>query len=296
MEKFFKPAVGLFIALIVLIISLNFADAAEDLSVGTGVYQFDEPTGATKDPINIHYHRPKNWKPGDKIFVYFHGMGRKPWGIIKGLKDKAEEKNFLLICPEFTKAKYPGNRYYNYGNVRGGKNYAVLNENSKWTFNAVNRIIDDVKSRTRAGNSKVIFLGHSAGAQFMHRYLFFADEIKADLVISANAGAYLLPDEKNNYPYGMKNVPVGENELKRAYAHNVIILLGENDVKRSKELPTSPSAERQGKNRFERGKNFYAVSQAKAAEIGAEFNWQLVTVPNVGHFGKMMAKAALKYI
>lgn len=296
MKKFFKPIAGVFVAAVLIALWFNFANAKETLPAGTGVYQLDEKTGVNNDPINVYYHRPQNWKNGDKILVVFHGVSRDARGYFKALEQDADEKNILLICPEFTKEKYPGSRYYNYGNVRGGKNYSVQMDSSKWTYNAVNRIIADIKNRAGANNSKVALFGHSAGSQFMHRYVFFVDKIDADLVIAANAGAYLLPNEKADYPYGIKNVPVGENELKRAYAGNVIIMLGESDVKRDKNLPTNPSAERQGKNRFERGQNYFAQSQAKAAEIGAEFNWQLVTVPNVGHSGFKMEKAALNYL
>lgn len=296
MKKFFNPIVGIFLTAVLLMFSVSCAKATETLSAGTGVYKLDEKTGDNSDPISVYYHRPQNWKNGDKILVVFHGVNRDADRYFKGLEQAADEKNILLICPEFTKEKYPGSRYYNYGNVRGGKNYSLLNNSDKWTYNVVNRIIADIKNRAGAGDSKVILFGHSAGAQFMHRYVFFVDKIDADLVIAANSGAYLLPNEKADYPYGIKNVPVGENELKRAYEGNVIVMLGESDVKRDKNLPTSPSAERQGKNRFERGQNFFAQSKAKAAEIGAKFNWKLVTVPNIGHQGTQMAKAALNYI
>lgn len=296
MKNFFKPVALIFITAILMAVSLNFVNAAEKLPVGTGVYKFAEKTGVTKDPINVYYHRPRNWKSGDKIFVVFHGMSRTAKFHFKKLISSADKKNVLLICPEFTEKKYPGSRYYNYGNVRGGKNYSLLNNSDKWTFNTVNRIIDDLKNRADASSSKVILFGHSAGAQFLHRYLFFADKIDADLVVAANAGAYLLPNEKADYPYGIKNVPVTENELKRAYESHAIIMLGESDVQRGKNLPTNPSAELQGKNRFVRGQNFFAQSQAKAAEIGAKFNWQMITVPNVAHSGVKTAKATLDYL
>ena len=297
MKKFFKPAAGIFIAVALIAISFNFANAEKTLPTGTGVYQFAEKTGVTDEPVNVYYHRPKNWKDGDKILVVFHGVNRNAQYHLNALKKSADEKNFLLICPEFTKTKYPGNRYYNYGNVMGGKNYKTLNPSEKWTFNAVNRIIGDVKKRVDATNSKIILFGHSAGGQFMQRYLFFADEIDADLIIAANAGVYIMPNESENFPYGFKNFQIQENKLKNAYEKNVIILLGEKDVLRgNKYFPKSPAADRQGLTRFERGKNFFAQSKAKADELGVKFNWRMITVPNVGHIPTKMEKAALEYI
>lgn len=294
MKKFFLPAANIFFAAIFFVFSMNFASAEEDLHIGKGVYQFSEPTGKTSEPITIHYYRPKNWKNGDKIFVEFHGSDRHPQYFINALPKFAEKKNFLLICPEFTQKKYPHMAYYNYGHVlEKGK----LTPKEQWTYNTVNRIVDDVIKRTGATKSKIIFFGHSAGGQFVHRYLFLADEIKADKIIAANAGTYLMPDENVNFPHGLKKIPVDKKILKRAYKHDLIILLGEKDIRRdSKGFPKSPAADKQGVNRLERGKNFFAQSKKKAEEIGAKFNWKLITVPNVGHGGVSMSKASMKYL
>ena len=291
MRKIFQSI----IAAIILVTSINFAIAAENLHIGEGIYQFAEPTGANDKPMNIHYYRPKNWQVGDKIFVAFHGIDRHPQYVIKGLQKTAEKKNFLLICPEFDKEKFPGDRYYSLGNVMS-KGSNGLMPKTQWTYNAANRIIDDVKNRTGSANSKVIFFGHSAGGQFMHRYLFFADKIKADRVIASNAGMYVMPDEDINFPYGLKNTPITAEDLKRAYNQDVIILLGEKDVLRGKHFPDSAQAEAQGSTRFDRGKNFYIKSNLKAQELGTRFNWRLITVPNIGHAGVSMAKQAVKYI
>lgn len=294
MKKFFLSAISICFAT-VLIISLNFANAAEDLSIGKGVYQFAESTGVNNKPINIYYYRPQNWKSGDRIFVIFHGQDRKVDFFIEGLKKESESKNLLLICPEFDKEKYPGDRCYNYGNVMTN-HYKNLMPKTQWTYNAANRIIDDVIKRTKADKSKIIFFGHSAGGQFMHRYLFFADKIKADRVIAASSGVYCMPYENIRFPYGLKNIPITNNELKRAYETDVIIMVGEEDILRGKYFPKSAEADEQGLTRLERGKNFFAKSKLKAEELNAKFNWQFVAVPNVRHSGIKMARQALKYI
>ena len=278
MNKFFKISTAIFCAAIFFIFSLNFANAAETLQKGEGIYKFEEPTGKTSDPIDVYYYRPKNWKDGDKIFVTFHGSGRKGKPFITGLKKIAEQKNFLLISPEFTKEKYPHDRNYNHGNVLINKK---ITPRSEWTYNTVNRIIDDLKIRAGAKKSKIIFFGFSAGSQFMSRYIFLADKIKADRVISASARSYMFPDENKNYPTGLKNSPVTKKDLKRAYKQDVIIMVGDKDIK---------------VNRLDLAKDFFEQSKKKAEELGAKFNWRLVIVPNVGHSRIKMAKAALKYL
>ena len=75
-----------------------------------------------------------------------------------------------------------------------------------------------------------------------------------------------------------------------------LILLGEADTKRTENLRQTPEADAQGMNRLERGKNFFAVAQEKAAEMDVPFNWQAATVSGVGHDGAAMADAALAVI
>ena len=283
MKKFLKISTAVFMAAIFFVLSSSFANAEEILQKGAGVYKFEEPTGKTDSPIDIYYYRPKNWKDGDKIFVAFHGSGRNAKPFVTGLKKISEQQNFLLICPEFSKEKYPGGKNYNYGHVLIDNEITPKDE---WTYNTANRIIDDIKNRMNVKKSKITFFGFSAGSQFMSRYIFLADKIKADRIISASARSYMFPDENRKYPTGLKNSPVTEKDLKRAYNYDVIIMVGENDLKKINK----------NFNRLELGKNFFEQSKQKAESLGTKFNWRFITVPNVGHAGNKMAKNALRYL
>ena len=105
-----------------------------------------------------------------------------------------------------------------------------------------------------------------------------------------------MPDESVRFPYGLDGVPLSDEELAAAFAKPVVILLGEADTKRTENLRQTPEADAQGMNRLERGKNFFAIAQEKAAEMGVPFNWQAATVSGVGHDGAAMADAALAVI
>jgi len=50
--------------------------------------------------------------------------------------------------------------------------------------------------------------------------------------------------------------------------------------------------DRQGVNRLERGRNFFAAAQALAVAEGVPFGWRLLTVPGVAHVNARMAVAA----
>lgn len=267
------------------------------LPVGTSYYGFAEQTGATNDPIRIYAYRSAGWQPGRVIVVVFHGMNRNAEEYRSGWIGHADENNMLVICPEFTQAKYPGSRYYNMGNIMdstGGKG-RILPKDS-WVFPAIDRIISDIRIRTDAQDSPVVLFGHSAGAQIVHRYVFFSKADGVGLIMPANAGWYTMPDKNVSFPYGLGGTPLGNDELIHALAKPVVVLLGEADINRTSNLRTTPEADRQGMNRLARGKNYYETAKMKAAELGVPFNWRLVTVPGVGHQGTKMANAAVKVI
>ena len=277
--------------------SHNRSAESAGLPVGKSSYGFVEQTGVTSDPIRIYAYRSAGWKPGKVIVVVFHGSNRNAKNYRSGWVGPAEDNNLLIICPEFTQAKYPGIRYYNTGNIMDRMSgNGILQPQSRWVFPAIDRIINDIKTRTGAQESPVVVFGHSAGAQMVHRYAIFGGRTDACLIMPANAGWYTMPDTKVSFPYGLGGVPVSREKLVSAFAKPVVVLLGEEDNKRNAKLRTTPKADRQGLNRLARGKNFFKTAKIKAAELGVPFNWKLVTVPKVGHQGAKMANAAVKVI
>ena len=267
------------------------------LPVGLSDYGFVEKTGITNDPIRIYAYRSAGWKPGKAIVVVFHGTKRNAKNYRSGWIGPADENNLLVICPEFTEAKYPGTRYYNTGNIMDRLNgNGKLQPKKKRVFPAIDRIISDIKTRAGAHESPIVIFGHSAGAQLVHRYAFFGGKTDAVLIMPANAGWYTMPDTKVSFPYGLGRIPKSRKKLVSAFAKPVVVLLGEADIKRNKKLRTTPKADKQGLNRLARGKNFFETAKIKAAELGVPFNWRLVTVPGVGHQGAKMAKAAVRVI
>ena len=274
----------------------NVSAESSVLPVGVSDYGLVEKTGVTSDPIRIYAYRSAGWKPGKVIVVVFHGTKRNAKNYRSGWVGPADDNNLLIICPEFTQAKYPGTRYYNTGNIMDRLNgKGKLQPKKRWVFPAIDRIISDIKTRAGAHESPVVIFGHSAGAQMVHRYAIFGGRTDAGLIMPANAGWYTMPDTKVSFPYGLRRVPKSRKKLVSAFAKPVVVLLGEADNKRKK-LRTTPKADRQGLNRLARGKSFFETAKRKAAEMGVSFNWRLVTVPGVGHQGAKMANAAVKVI
>ena len=292
---------SLFMGLLLLacvILPVHYVSAQKpQIPTGLSAFSLSESAGVNADALKVYTYKPAAWQDGRPIVVVFHGLKRNAEEYCQGWKEYAEKHNFLIACPEFTENKFPGVRYYNFGNVidnddTGGN---VLPQ-KQWIFPAIDNIIKETKKQADAHKSRVIIYAHSAGAQLVHRYVLLNKGTAADLIIAANSGWYTMPNEDISYSYGLKGLSLTKKDFQNAFAKPVVILLGENDTVRSKVLRKTPEADAQGQNRLERGRNFYKQAQQKAASLDLKFNWQLITVPGVGHDGTGMAKGAIPLI
>ncbi len=266
------------------------------LPAGSHVLGLAAPTlGVTPDDIRVFAHRPSRWQAGDPVAVILHGTNRDADRYLRNWVEPAEEAGILVVVPEFTQAKFPKRSFYNFGNVVDEE--MRLRPREQWSF----RVVDDAFAAARrafgAQRERFALYGHSAGAQFVHRYLLMAEASRAELIVSANAGSYTLPTRQSNFPWGLANAAVTNDELKRAFARPVVLLLGENDSDpMHPNLPSDPEARAQGPHRLARGRHFHATAQAVATELGVPLRWRVQVVPGVGHSDRGMAPVAMQLV
>ena len=221
------------------------------------------------------------------VFV-MHGIYRDPWNYLESWVGLAERHGFVLVVPEFSRADWPTNRQYNLGNVRarGGVDLPA----AAWSFSAVDRVFDAVCGQFSLRARTFSMYGHSAGAQFVHRYILHTGGVRIDQAVSANAGWYMTPDQTVRYPYGIADLPIGGETLRAALATRLIVLLGEKDNDtRSRNLRIKKRAMEQGPHRFARGRYFMASAEAVASAMALPLNWRLKVVPGVGHNDRAVA-------
>lgn len=259
----------------------------------TGTLEVAEGAGATTAPMPVHYHRPARWRAGGPVVAVLHGVQRNGATYRDAWVAQAEAQGFLLLVPEFGAEKFPGVLWYNFGHA--GDDHGQVFPRASWVFGALDRAVAGARARLGAGEGGFALYGHSAGAQFAHRYLLLGGGA-ARRVIVANAGWYSMPDLGVGFPYGLAGV--GDAALLwAAFARPVVILLGEADVDPNHpQLRRNAAADRQGLHRFARGQAFFAAAAAQAAAMGAPFHWVLSTVPGVGHSNAGMAAAAGSFL
>jgi poly(3-hydroxybutyrate) depolymerase len=264
------------------LIAMSFAGPAMAQSARV---TFEEPSGASPGPMNVFLHRPAGWRPGGPVAVVMHGMGRNADGYRDAWVAASEAHGFLVICPEFSNAKFPGVEFYNYGNARAPE--------AAWTFFALDRAVAAALASVGAPETPFALYGHSAGAQFVHRYLLLTGAPRARRIVIANAGWYSWPDFSIAFPHGLGQSSATEAGLRAALGRPVTILLGEADNDPTHfQLRRDAATDVQGLHRFERGQNFFAAARAAAEALGVPFGWSLATVPGVAHSNSGMAAAA----
>jgi hypothetical protein len=155
-------------------------------------------------------------------------------------------------------------------------------------------IFDELRSKTGNCSSKYLIYGHSAGAQFVQRFIYFIPKARYQRAVVANAGWYMLADFDHDFPYGLKGSPVSEANLRAAFERTVVVLLGEADIdSKHRALRHSPEAEAQGAYRFARGQYFFRQAKASAEALHAPFHWSLATAPGIAHSDRGMAPFAV---
>jgi len=247
--------------------------------------------------LTVWYHRPADAPADAPVLIVIHGVGRNAEEYLQDWIEQADALKFALIVPEFSKTEFPGEESFNSGNLFDPAGH--LRPREEWSFSMIEPVFDAARAHLGSTRNDYAIYGHSAGAQFVQRFLYFVPQSRATRAIAANAGWYMLPDLNQGFPYGLRGTPAAEAaNLRRVFAFPLIVLLGEADTDSNHQsLRRTPEADEQGLYRFARGQFFFRFAQAAAAAAGdADFKWKLSTVPGVAHNNKAMAPHAARLL
>lgn len=239
--------------------------------------------------------RPVGMAPDRPVVFVMHGRKRNAAEYRDQWHDLAMAHEFLLVVPEFRKRDFPDAAAYNLGNVFDAA--GNRRPEREWSFSAIEPIFEDVRVRFGLSATGYAMYGHSAGAQFVHRFLLFVPDARVKRAVAANAGWYTMPDSGIAFPYGLQGSGVSQVTLGEVLQRPLTVLLGERDTDPEHEsLSRTPGAAVQGPHRFARGQAFFGAGRAAARALDVPFAWQLETVPGADHDNRLMAPAAIPYL
>jgi len=252
---------------------------------GVTAFTFDSWDGPA---LKVYAVEPDGLAPDAPVVFVMHGVNRNADDYRDNWIDLANQYGFRIYAPEFSRAAFPGAELYNLGGV---------GTDAPSAYAAIEPLFADlVASRGVTAPGYAIF-GHSAGAQFVHRFVCFAKPQHLDLAIAANAGWYTFPDDDAEWPYGLGGIDADACDPASWMQQTMLVMLGDQDKDpKDPNLRTTPEAMQQGATRFERGLRFYNAAETGATALGVDLRWRYRIVPGVAHDNRGMALAAAPVI
>jgi len=260
------------------------------------------PSGAlSSKSIKVFYHIPNGDIKTMPILMSFHGVNRNADDYRDYWISMANTNKFMVFAPEFSDAEFSTGDAYNLANIfDDGDNpsAATFNSKEKWTFSILDPLFAQIKTAISGTQQKYNAWGHSAGAQFLHRFVMYLPNSNLDVAVCSNAGWYTVPEFSVDFPYGLNKGQLPTNDLKVAFSKKLIVHLGKEDTNPNDAgLRHNPVVDnQQGLNRFVRGQYFFTESKAIAQSLNTTFNWEKDEVSGVDHNAQLMANNALEHV
>jgi len=240
-----------------------------------GSFDFSLKNGTN---IEVFYSLPIIINSDTRLVMVMHGRKRNGEEYRDQWVKKANELNLAIIVPQYPEEEFPGVFGFNYGNV--------FNESLEPTNNSIyddlDSLVDYSISKFNLQSSSWGIYGHGAGAHFVHRLVLHNPEINYRLAIAANPGWYLTLSD-TEWPFGLKNSGISDDDLKKSLSKYFLVLLGKSDTSTKPNTPYVASifdkVTAQGQHRLDRGRNFFKGSIKKAKELDVFLKWGMVEVP-----------------
>ena len=246
-----------------------------------------------KPDIDIFYSSPKSINANTKLLFLMHGGSRAAEKYINDWISFSKDRNVVLVAPEFSKKYYPEYAFL----MMSKENGKSLNDESLYINNSLGLLFDFFKAKLKLSTSNYRLYGHSGGSQFVHRYLLLSNDTRIEKAAMANAGFYTFLDDEMTYPFGTKKMKISDERIKWFYRLKGGVFLGSADNDSNHEsLPRMRKARKQGKNRLERGKNFFDDLVKYGVNNNLPFRWRFQIVSDVGHSNIGMSIAASEFL
>ncbi len=256
-------------------------------SSGSGVFVYNFETLNFSKPLKVFYYLPPQITNQSSVLFVIHGVNRNAVDYRNYLVQKAKEKNIILIVPEFSEEHFPGSHQFNYGYVYANgdlPNPDGLQDESDWTFSVIEPLFAYTKSNLELSTAQYNIIGHSAGAQFLHRLMMFKNNLKINKAVISAAGWYTLPENNTNFPYGLQNCILANKNFENFYKTQVVIQVGSLDNNpNATNLRRNSTVDVQGTHRLARAEYFYDFCQQRAQSLSQAFHWTMVIRPQATH-------------
>ena len=166
--------------------------AAPLFQPGSGVVAFTAYKPFADRPVNIYYHFPESADPATaQVLMLIPGAGRDAKPLLDAVREKLDQVNVIAFSLEFPSDTYPVREYQEVG-IRDKDGH--LKKPADRTVQLPDRIFEFIKAHSAIRAARYDMIGHSAGGQFIHRFLLFHDSPYVDRAVVGAPGWFTFPD------------------------------------------------------------------------------------------------------
>ena len=242
-----------------------------------------------KPDVEIFYITPEEINEDTKVLFVIHGNSRNAEDYLSAWIPHIKNKNVIVAAPQFNKANFSNFFLLEMAESSGNVN----KDKSKYINNSISLFFNYIKSKFSLNIETYSMFGHSAGAQFTHRYMLLSKDKRISNAVVANAGWYTFISNAD-FPYGIKSSPIiiSDEHLRWFMSNKVNLLIGSEDIG-SKSLNSSKGAKLQGITRVDRANSYFNSLITKAEDSNYALRWNYRVLDNVDHdFKKVTPYAA----
>ena len=273
-----------FAQLLLLLVLPIYVNAAE-IKQTTFAY-WDKPD------VEIFYITPEIINKDTKVIFVIHGNSRNAEDYLSAWIPHVTNKNVIVAAPQFRKIDF---RYFFLLEMAesSGK---VNSDKDEYINNSISLFFNYLKSKFSLSTETYSMFGHSAGAQFTHRYMLLSMDNRISNTVIANAGWYTFITD-DEFPYGINNSPINisNEQIKWFMSKKANLLIGSDDIG-FKSVNSSKGANLQGLTRVDRAANYFDSLIMNAESRGYALRWNYKVLERVDHDYKKVTPYAAQIL
>ena len=260
-----------FAQLLLLLVLPIYVNAAE-IKQTTFAY-WDKPD------VEIFYITPEKINKDTKVIFVIHGNSRNAEDYLSAWIPHVKNKNVIVAAPQFRKIDF---RYFFLLEMAESSGKVNSNKN-EYINNSISLFFNYLKSKFSLSTETYRMFGHSAGAQFTHRYMLLSMDNRISNSVIANAGWYTFITD-DEFPYGINNSPINisNEQIKWFMSQKVNLLIGSDDIG-FRSVNSSKGANLQGLTRVDRAANYFDSLIMSAENRGYALRWNYRVLDRVDH-------------
>lgn len=246
-----------------------------------------------KPDINIFYSTPELIDEKTKIIFLIHGESRDAKKYINDWLPITKGRNVVLVAPKFSDDFYLEYSLLMISNEKG----RLLKNDSMHLDNSLEILFNFFRSKFKLSTLTYRLFGHSKGSEFVQRYLLLSNDTSVDKAAMANSGFYTFVDDQVSFPFGIKNMNLSNQRIEWFMRLKGGVFLNDTSTKKmDSTLIKTRKAKKQGKDRLDRGKNFFNDLTMLGVERNLPFRWRYQLVPSRTHASNEVKLAVSEFL